>query len=64
VRADGPSFEVGALRPLFQTRQFGVGFRYDVAKDGRKFLVHGGVPQELSPITLVTNWTQELEKKK
>ena len=40
----------------------GFGFRYDVARDGR-FLVAGGLPQDLFPITLVTNWTAELEKK-
>jgi Tol biopolymer transport system component len=64
VRIDGPSFEVGMLHPLFQSRQFGVGFRYDVSKDGKRFLVHSGLPEEMSPITLVTNWTAELEKKK
>ena len=63
VRTDTPSFELGALHPLFQSRQFGIGFRYDVSKDGKKFLVHSGPPQELSPITLVTNWTAALEKK-
>jgi hypothetical protein len=40
----------------------GQSFRYDVAKDGRTFLVTGGLPQDLSPITLVTHWTAELEK--
>jgi eukaryotic-like serine/threonine-protein kinase len=63
VKTDTPSFELGALHPLFQSRQFGIGFRYDVSKDGRKFLVHSGPPQELSPITLVTNWTAAVEKK-
>jgi len=37
--------------------------RYDVARDGKKFLVTTGVPQELSPITVLTNGTAELEKK-
>jgi Tol biopolymer transport system component len=62
VKTDGASFEVGAIQPLFQSRGFGFGYRYDVAGDGR-FLVVTGVPQEISPITLVTNWTAELRKK-
>jgi Tol biopolymer transport system component len=63
VGTDGPTFQVGALRPLFQSRQFGIGFRYDVSRDGKRFLVHSGLPEEIQPITLVTNWTAELEKK-
>ncbi len=64
VKAGAARFEVGAIRPLFQTRQMGQTFRYDVSKDGARFLVNGGLPQEPSPITLVTNWTAELEKKR
>jgi Tol biopolymer transport system component len=60
VRADGTSFEVGAIHPLFQTRSLGFGYRYDVSPDGKRFLVVAGLPQELSPIMLVTNWTAEL----
>lgn len=42
----------------------GLCFRYDVAKDGKGFLVTSGLPQDPAPITLVTNWTAELEKKR
>ena len=63
VRTDGGSFEVGAIHPLFQSRTMGFSFRYDVSRDGKRFLVNSGLSQELSPITLVTNWTAELEKK-
>ncbi len=63
VKTGATSFEVGAIHPLFQTRQMGMDFRYDVSKDGARFLVNGGLAQEPSPITLVTNWTSELEKK-
>ncbi len=63
VKGDASSFEVGAIRPLFQSRRMGLTFRYDVAKDGKRFLVNSGLPQDPSPITLVTNWTAELEKK-
>nr|MDQ5873143.1 protein kinase [Acidobacteriota bacterium] len=63
VKSDGATFEVGAIQPLFQTRSLGFGYRYDVASDGKRFLVVSGLPQELSPITLVTNWTAELGRK-
>ena len=63
VKIDGASFEVGAIQPLFQTRSLGFGYRYDAARDGKRFLVAAGLPQDLSPITLVTNWTAEFPKK-
>jgi len=64
VKTETGSFEVGAIRPLFQSRLMGMSFRYDVSKDGKRFLVVGGLPQPLSPITLVTNWTAEVERKR
>jgi hypothetical protein len=63
VKTDGANFEVGAIQPLFQTRSLGFGYRYDVANQGNRFLVVAGLPQDLSPITIVTNWTGELAKK-
>jgi len=64
VRTDAESFEVGAIQPLFQARAMGdPSFRYDVAPGGKRFLVTSGLPGELSPITIVTNWTAELKKK-
>ncbi|MDQ5858412.1 MAG: hypothetical protein M3542_09085, partial [Acidobacteriota bacterium] len=63
VKTEGSSFEVGAIESLFQTRSMGFSYRYDVANDGKRFLVVAGLPQDLSPITLVTNWTAELGRK-
>jgi hypothetical protein len=40
----------------------GFSFRYDLTDSGQRFLVATGLPRELSPITVVTNWT-ELPKK-
>ena len=40
----------------------GGSFRYDVARDGQRFLVDAGLKEELSPITIVTNWTEALKK--
>ena len=63
VTTDGPTFDVGVIQPLFQARSLGFTYRYDVANDGKRFLVDAGLPQSLSPITIVTNWTAELPKK-
>jgi Tol biopolymer transport system component len=63
VKADAPSFDVGIIRPLFQARSMGFTYRYDVANDRKRFLVVAGLPQDLSPITILTNWTAELPKK-
>ncbi|HEX4439056.1 MAG TPA: protein kinase [Thermoanaerobaculia bacterium] len=64
VKTDVPSFEIGAIRPLFQSRRMGESYRYDVAKDDQRFLVNTGLREEFSPITLVTHWTEQLEKSK
>jgi Tol biopolymer transport system component len=63
VKTDGPTFDVGVIQPLFQTRSMGFSYRYDVANDGKRFLVVAGLPQDLSPITVLTSWTSELPKK-
>lgn len=64
VETDSESFKVGAIERLFQARSMGFGYRYDAAADGQRFLVATGLPQELSPITLITNWTADLVRKK
>jgi serine/threonine protein kinase len=63
VTTDGTTFDVGVIQPLFQARSMGFTYRYDVANDGKRFLVVAGLPQSLSPITILTNWTAELKKK-
>jgi Tol biopolymer transport system component/tRNA A-37 threonylcarbamoyl transferase component Bud32 len=64
VKASGSTFDVGAIRPLFEVKAKGlVGF-YDVTADGQKFLIGiqvGG--QSVTPLTLVTNWHAELKRK-
>jgi Tol biopolymer transport system component len=64
VKAETGNFEARAIHPLFQARLMGMSFRYDVSNDGKRFLVTSGLPQPISPITLVTNWTSGLETKK
>ena len=63
VKTEGATFDAGVIRPLFQARSMGFTYRYDVANDGKRFLVVAGLPQDLSPITVLTNWTAELTKK-
>jgi hypothetical protein len=62
VKTDAVSFEIGGIRSLFQSRKMGDSFRYDVSKDGQRFLVNAGLKEELTPLTLTTNWTEALKK--
>jgi len=54
------TFEVGAVRPLFDTPASIVG--YDVSPDGQRFLVNTLVEENSAPITLVVNWPALLKK--
>jgi Tol biopolymer transport system component/predicted Ser/Thr protein kinase len=57
------SFEVGAIRPLFQTRSYGLRYSYVVSADGQRFLINSAPEQKASaPITVVLNWTAGLKK--
>ena len=57
-------FGHGIPRPLFQTDVNMVLQRnsYDVTADGQRFLVNSLIQDESSPITVVVNWTAELEQ--
>ena len=62
----GSTFEVGAVRPLFDISAIRIrgNFFYDVTADGQRFLI--AVPAEgqaSAPLTLMTNWDQEVKKK-
>jgi hypothetical protein len=64
VNGRGSAFEVGAVRPLFDTRvagppsvRPGQGRMYDISPDGQRFLVNTVAEEAASaPITLVVNW--------
>ena len=60
----GGRLEIGAVRPLFQTRSFQSALgSFDVTPDGRRFLVVSESDQAASePITLVVNWTTALRR--
>jgi len=63
VNGRGASFEVGAVKPLFQTRRAGPRSQYDVTADGQRFLINTAPEQAASaPITVVVNWTAGVGK--
>jgi Tol biopolymer transport system component len=67
-----PRFAAGAPKPLFDVRQFpsnataGGPFRYDVAPDGKRFLIDSLATatedSDSAPITVVLNWPAALKK--
>jgi len=62
VNARANEFEVGGLQNLFSLRNvFALGAPYDVAPDGKKFLVLTQPPASAQPMTLVLNWTADLK---
>jgi eukaryotic-like serine/threonine-protein kinase len=63
VNAQGSSFDVGAVKPVFQTRITGFGYYYQVSADNQHFLINTTSEQAASaPITVVLNWTAGLKK--
>jgi dipeptidyl aminopeptidase/acylaminoacyl peptidase len=64
VNGKGSSFEVGAVKRLFETRAVvGLRNRYAVSADGPRFLINTAPEQAASaPITVVLNWTAGLKK--
>ena len=63
LNGKGSSFEVGAVRPLFQTNSIGSISAFAVSADGQRFLINTASEQSASaPITVVLNWTAGLKK--
>ena len=64
VKADGSSFAIGAVNPLFETRVYRSAYGgYDVSADGQRFIIAYEPGQPNVAITLVENWDAELKKK-
>jgi Tol biopolymer transport system component len=64
IRATGLTLDIGATKPVFNLKEKGQIYFYDVTANGQKFLM--GIPvggQHAPPLTLVTNWDSELKKK-
>jgi len=63
VNGKSASFDVGAVKPLFQTRATGRNSRYAVPADAQRFLINTAPEQTASaPITVVLNWAAGLKK--
>ena len=64
VTADGPHFQTGTPKPLFDVRLQSTGMRsrYQVAANGQKFLAVVPLESTSPPITVVTNWTVGLKQ--
>ena len=63
VKANGSSFVIGAVTPLFEAQLYRiVTGAYDVSADGQRFLVISNPGQPDASITLVQNWDVELKK--
>jgi Tol biopolymer transport system component len=61
VDPNASSFQFGTLEKLFETGIRPYGGAYDVTGDGQRFLITT-ITQERSSITVVLNWTAELER--
>jgi WD40 repeat protein len=63
VNGKGTSFEVGTVKPLFQTRLTTLRYEYGVSADGQRFLINAAPESVASaPFTVVLNWTAGLKK--
>jgi hypothetical protein len=62
-----PAFKASAPKLLFQAPIYGGGFtinerRWDLTRDGQKFLINTSSGDAVAPITVVLNWQSELKK--
>ncbi|HXW94061.1 MAG TPA: hypothetical protein VEK33_26160, partial [Terriglobales bacterium] len=65
VKTDGSSFGIGPVKPLFEASVYtSILGGYDVAADGRRFIICYEPGQPNVAITLVENWDAEPKKKK
>jgi hypothetical protein len=63
VNGKGSSFEVGAVKPLFEERALDpTRNRFAVSADGQRFLLNTDPQTTSSPITVVLNWAAGLKK--
>jgi dipeptidyl aminopeptidase/acylaminoacyl peptidase len=63
VDGSGPSFKViGDARRLFPFRKVNARWSYDVTRDGQRFLVITADDRAPTPMSVVLNWTSDLER--
>jgi len=61
VTANGPRFDVGAIRRLFEVPMVDGYWPYDVSPDGQRFLVNT-LEGAVAPLTIVVNWPAGLKE--
>jgi serine/threonine protein kinase len=63
VNGKGSSYEVGAVKPLFEARALDpTRNRFAVSADGQRFLMNSAPQTTSAPITVVLNWAAGLKK--
>jgi eukaryotic-like serine/threonine-protein kinase len=63
VNGKGSKFEVGAVKPLFETRALDpTRNSFAVSADGQRFLINTDPQTSSAPITVVLNWAAGLKK--
>ena len=63
VNNKGASLEFGKPQALFDGIRTGLGPSYDVAPDGKRFLIIQNPDREVAtPVTVVQNWTTALKR--
>ena len=63
VNVNGNELQIGTPQGLFGANAAAIGVDYDVAPDGKRFLVNVAGDDTPTPLHLVMNWTTELKKK-
>ena len=64
VNPGAATFEPGSTTRLFQFHGAGGQWRYDVTRDGQRFLVTRALDEDLaSPVTLITDWTRKVAER-
>jgi eukaryotic-like serine/threonine-protein kinase len=63
VNVNGNELQIGTPQGLFSANAVALGVDYDVAPDGKRFLVNVAGDDTPIPLHLVMNWTTELKKK-
>ena len=62
ITPKGSRVAVGTPQRLFHTGTPGIGVSFDVALDGKRFLLNHADEEMQAPLHLVTNWPAELKK--
>ena len=62
ITPKGGDVEIGAPQQLFHASMPGIGTGFDVAPDGKRFLVNLAEGEAAAPLKIISNWPAELTK--